>query len=95
VGTTKTVRVIRSDLEALGVDLARYGERDYSRTQEIGSTLAWLGVDGLLAPSARWDCDNLMIFTDNHLIGERLEPLESSLVEWRGWAEEHGILNKA
>jgi hypothetical protein len=47
VTTSVTVRLVRADLQTLGVDLKRYGERDYARTQEIGSTLAWLGCDGL------------------------------------------------
>jgi hypothetical protein len=90
--TSKTLRLVRDDLSSLGVDMSRYGERDYARTQEIGSTLAWLGLDGLIAPSARWACDNLMIFTDNHALGERLEPVSDELVEWRRWAETHGII---
>ncbi|MFZ5791549.1 MAG: RES family NAD+ phosphorylase [Pseudomonadota bacterium] len=92
VTTSKTLRLARTDLVALGVDMSRYGERDYARTQEIGSTLAWLGLDGLIAPSARWECDNLMIFTDNHTLGEKLEPINDELIEWRAWAQEHGII---
>lgn len=92
VTTGKTLRLVRADLESLGVDLAQYGERDYGRTQEIGSTLAWLGLDGLIAPSARWPCDNLMIYTDNHALTEKLEPVGDELIEWRQWAEQHGII---
>jgi RES domain-containing protein len=64
VSTAKTLRLARGSLERLDVDMARYGERDYSRTQSIGAALAFLGLDGLIAPSARWSCDNLMIFTE-------------------------------
>ena len=92
VTTSKTLRLARSDLGTLGVDVSRYGERDYARTQEIGSTLAWLGLDGLIAPSARWPCDNLMIFTDNHTLGEKLEPIDEQHVEWQQWARKHGII---
>ena len=67
VSTTKTLRLARVGLERLGVDMARYGERDYGRTQSIGAALAFLGLDGLIAPSARWHCDNLMIYQTNHL----------------------------
>jgi hypothetical protein len=48
--------------------MARYGERDYALTQSIGAALAFLGLDGLIAliaPSARWQCDNLMIYQTN------------------------------
>ena len=76
VSTSRTLRLVRTDLAALGVDLARYGERDYGRTQEIGAALVFLGFDGLIAPSARWSCDNLMIFGENHGLAETLEPIE-------------------
>ncbi len=92
VTTSKTLRLVRATLGDLGVDMKRYGERDYARTQEIGSTLAWLGLDGLIAPSARWACENLMIFTDNHKLGEKLEPVSDEQIEWRQWAEKHGII---
>jgi hypothetical protein len=74
------------------VDLARYGERDYHRTQRIGAALAFLGLDGLIAPSARWPCDNLMIFVENHALTERLEPVADEQVEWRAWTRAHGVL---
>jgi hypothetical protein len=79
-------------LEALGVEMSRYGERDYARTQEVGGVAASLGVDGLIAPSARWPRDNLMIFTNNHHAGERLEVVGSEEVEWLAWARSHGFL---
>ena len=46
VSTSETVRLTREELEVLGVDFMRYGERDYLPTQKIGSALAWLGWDG-------------------------------------------------
>lgn len=95
VSTSRTLRLVRADLAALGVDMALYGERDYGRTQEIGAALVFLGFDGLIAPSARWSCDNLMIFGDNHALTETLEAVDEELVEWRGWAHVHGILAKA
>ena len=93
VSASRSLRLVRADLSALGVDLARYGERDYGRTQEIGAALVFLGFDGLIAPSARWPCDNLMIFGDNHAMAEALEPIGSERVEWREWAEAHGFLS--
>lgn len=92
VSTGKTLRLARATLESLDVDMACYGERDYGRTQAIGSALAFLGFDGLIAPSARWPCDNLMIFSDNHKMTERLEALGAEEIEWRRWAHEHGLI---
>jgi hypothetical protein len=72
--------------------MARFGERDYSRTQQIGAALAFLGLDGLIAPSARWPCDNLVIFSDNHSIADRLEVIDHREVGWRAWATSKGMI---
>jgi RES domain-containing protein len=95
VSTARTLRLARVGLEALGVDMARYGERDYHRTQIIGAALAFLGIDGLIAPSARWNCDNLMIYQTNHSLTERLEVITEETVDWVKWARENGFLDPA
>jgi hypothetical protein len=92
VSTAKTLRLARVSLERLGVDMARYGERDYALTQNIGAALAFLGLDGLIAPSARWHCDNLMIYQINHLLNERLEVIEDEHVDWGAWARANGLM---
>lgn len=92
VTIARTLRLARANLEALDVDYSRYGERDYSQTQNIGAALAFLGLDGLIAPSARWPCENLMIFTENHALNERLDLLDSEEIEWRTWAHAHGFI---
>jgi hypothetical protein len=94
VSTAKTLRLARADLEQLGVDMALYGERDYVRTQSIGAALAFLGLAGLIAPSARWSCDNLMIFTENHSLNHKLEVVSAEEVEWQPWARSHGFLGE-
>jgi RES domain-containing protein len=73
-------------LSQLGVDVARYQDRDYAQTQNIADAGYFLGFDGLLAPSARWSCTNAVIFTD------RLEPASLSIdatepdpVDWLEW----------
>jgi RES domain len=92
VSTARTLRLARVNLEQLAVDMARYGERDYVRTPSIGAALAFLGLDGLIAPSARWSCDNLIIFTENQSSNEKLEVISSEEVEWQSWARSHGFL---
>ena len=92
VSTAKTLRLARIALEGLGVDMAQYGVRDYGRTQSIGSALAFLGLDGLIAPAASWPCDNLMIYQTNQLLNERLEVIEEENVDWRAWARVNGLL---
>lgn len=59
-------------LAALGLDMARYGqlsnverEQEYPRSQEIAEACAFLGADGLRAPSARdQTAMNLIVFCD-------------------------------
>jgi hypothetical protein len=84
--------VVSLDAEALrtlGVDFERYGERSYaamgelppSRTQEIGAALSFLGIDGLIVPSARKSCSNLIIFDnlDNQI---EVDDEGSEEVDW-------------
>lgn len=95
VSTAKTLRLARNSLKRLGVDMAQYGERDYALTQNIGAALAFLGLDGLIAPSARWQCDNLMIYQINHRPNERLEVIEAEYVDWGEWACANGFMDGA
>jgi hypothetical protein len=75
------------ELAGLGVDVARYQHREYERTQEIADAALFLGFDGLVIPSARWDCTNLVVFT------ERVDPGQMALVgppdriDWDKWRE--------
>lgn len=71
--------------EALGVDASRYGalsyaDRDdeYPRTQDIGETAHFVGFDGLIVPSARWDGMNVILFCD------RVPPEATEVVKDRG-----------
>ncbi len=93
VTTSCTLRLARAKLEKLGVDMAQYGERDYAFTQAIGAALAFLGLDGLIAPSARWPCDNLMIYQTNHKLSERLKVVSDEAVDWGAWARANGFLS--
>lgn len=85
VRTRRTLKLADlSALEALGVSRETYSGLSYERTQEIGDAAAFLGFDGVLAPSARWPCQNLILFID------RLEPddlvvTQSEAVDWPAW----------
>jgi hypothetical protein len=83
------------DLEALakiGVETSRYGalsygdrDQEYPRTQDIAETAQFVGFDGLLVPNARWNCKNLVIFSD------RVRPDASGVIkdhgriDWERW----------
>ena len=91
VATSKTLRLLRTDLIELGVDWERFAEVDYGRAREIGAAVAFLECDGLLAPSARWDCENLILFPLNHRFEDKFELVKTQEVNWIDWAEEHGL----
>lgn len=93
VSTERRLRLLKGDLGDLDVDMQRYHELHYHRTQEIGAAVAFLGCDGLMVPSARWDCDNLVLFMDNHQLSSRLEVLANEAVDWQTWARDAGLLD--
>ena len=85
VKTTRTLKL--PDLKTmvpLGVDPARYREILYEPTQAIGDAAYFLGFDSIIAPNARWRCENLVLFTDQ-IAPADLEVIESSAVDWTEW----------
>jgi RES domain-containing protein len=93
--TQKTLRLILASLEALGVTGDEYATVNYARTQEIGDAIAFLECDGVLVPSARWRCDNLVLFPDNHALNppNRLEVLDSEECDWLAWARQNNLID--
>jgi hypothetical protein len=88
----RTLKLVREELSTLGVPDDEYSSMNLKRTQEIGSAAEFLGCDGLIAPSARWSCDNLMLFPDSMGHGTSLELLSSETVDWMRWATEQGLI---
>lgn len=73
-------------LGRLGVNAARYAEREYGRTQDIADAAYFLGFDGLIAPSARWSCLNLILFTDRIPPGQiQVVEAPDQPVRWDAW----------
>jgi RES domain len=77
-----------------GVNVADYGELDYallreeySVTQRIGEAAHFLGIDGLIVPSARWPGANLVVLSDRarlrHVRDEGPQDLKA-------WARKNG-----
>ena len=73
-------------LKRLGVDDSRYRELLYTRTQEIGAAAAFLGFDGLIVPSARWNCQNIILFLDVIDL-EEIRTISSQPVNWKAWRQ--------
>ena len=94
VTARRTLKLIKSDLETLGVNLSAYGKVGYEITQNIGAVVNHLECDGLIVPSARWDCENLVLFMDNHNLSDHLRAGAPEEVDWQSWAQEHGFLDQ-
>jgi hypothetical protein len=50
----------------------------------MGDVAYFLGFDSIIAPNARWSCNNLILFTDQIAL-INLEVIESSEVNWTQW----------
>ena len=82
VSTRRTLKLADlAAVEALGVLLENFSGLDYGKTQEIGDAANFLGFDGILAPSARWAGQNLVLFT-NRFDPEDLAIVEQETVDW-------------
>jgi RES domain-containing protein len=94
IRTRRTLRLAdMRALAALGVDHSRYREILYARTQEIGDAAHFLGFDGILAPSARWPCLNLTLFTDRSA-PEDLSIIGSQPVDVAAWRQRRSIAGR-
>lgn len=80
-------------LAKLGVDTNNYGlmahsrrVEEYPRTQEIAEVAHFLEFDGLIIPSARRQCHNVVLFTDR-IKPEALEVAErQGPIDWTEWS---------
>lgn len=85
ITTQRTLRFADLDaIKGLGVSPEVYASRNYERTQEIADAAQFLGFDGILAPSARWHCHNLILFCDR-FDPDDLTVLSSEYVDWEDW----------
>jgi hypothetical protein len=73
-----------SALATLGMAPERYGDLSYERSREIGDAAYFLGFDGLIVPSARWPCQNLVLFMDR-IAPDDLSVVASEPLDWSNW----------
>lgn len=72
------------DLEPLGVNQQEFRNIKYGRTQEIADAAQFLGFDGVVAPSARYDCLNYTLFVDC-IDPNKIEVIDSHDLDWSDW----------
>ncbi|MGB9117196.1 RES family NAD+ phosphorylase [Bradyrhizobium sp.] len=86
VKTERTLRLVdMRELANLGVDTSRYETFEYGATQAIAAAAHFLEFDGLLVPSARFACSNLVLFTDRVSHTGHLQLVNSEDVDWPEW----------
>jgi RES domain-containing protein len=90
VAMKRTMRLLDLDaLRVLGLDAARYGQlsyaekdAEYPRSQDIAETAFFLDFDGLLVPSARLDCLNVVLFCERLAPGAAETRVDHGEVDW-------------
>jgi len=82
----RTLRLVdMQELANLGVDVSRYEAFEYAATQAIAAAAHFLEFDGILVPSARFACSNLVLFTDRVTHTGHLQLVSSEDVDWADW----------
>jgi hypothetical protein len=69
-------------LAQFGVDVARYRTFEYAATQSVAAAAHFLEFNGLIVPNARFDCANLVVFTER---APGLTMIDTQLVDWEEW----------
>jgi RES domain-containing protein len=72
-----------SQLQTLGVDIARFASFDYGVTQAIAAAVHFLEFDALVVPSARFETTNVVLFLDR--IRTAPDVLSTEDVDWTQW----------
>jgi hypothetical protein len=86
VRAERTLRLVEMrELANLGVDISRYESFEYGATQAIAAAAHFLEFDGMLVPSARFACSNLVLFTDRVSHTGHLQLVSSEDVDWPDW----------
>jgi hypothetical protein len=83
VETARTLRFANlKSMATLGVEIERYHTFEYRATQAIAAAAYFLEFDSLMVPSARFRCQNLVIFTER---ATGLVLRKSQAVDWDTW----------
>jgi len=83
--------VLRLDMEQLrllGIEDPLASRIDYDRSQSIGETAHMLDYEGLIVPSARWECMNLVLFLDRIDLNTQLAVITATDINWPAWREQ-------
>lgn len=80
-------------MAALGLNTDHYGQlsydrvsNEYPRSQDIAEAARFLEFDGLIVPSARWSCMNVVLFCDIVPPDAMEVVTDHGIIDWADWA---------
>ena len=74
-------------LETVGINKETFRRGDPARSREVGAAARFLDADGLIVPSARWACGNLVLFPDRVADREAFRIEKTQDINWPAWRE--------
>lgn len=87
VSLEKVLSLNSNQLTALRIDEPLASRIDIQRSQDIGEAAYMMDYQGLIVPSARWDCNNLVLFIERIDLNTQIALIEFSEVNWPAWKE--------
>jgi hypothetical protein len=87
VSLTNGLRLSGEQPITLGIEEPLASRIDYERSKAIGAAAHLLDFEGLIVPSARWECDNLVLFLDRFDIDAQLQVTATKNINWPAWRE--------
>lgn len=96
VALENVLRLNSDQLIDIGIEEPFASRLNSDRSQSIGETTFMLDYQGLIVPSARWGCDNLVIFIDHKKFdfNEHIEFIGASEVNWPVWKQRSATTRK-
>lgn len=76
-------------LESLGLKAPLASRIDYAISQSIGAVAHMLDFQGIIVPSARWACLNLVIFMDRIDVDKQIRAVGRQEINWPAWKEKN------
>lgn len=89
--TLKNVLTLTTEqLRELGVDDPLASRIDSHQGRAVGEAAFMLDFQGLIVPSARWDCNNLVLFVARIEMNKDIHLQNQGEVNWPAWRERAG-----
>ena len=89
IDVKKVLHLDEKLLQTLGIEDPKANRINYSQSQAISSAARFLEYQGILVPSARWDCMNLVLYLDQLDINASITIKEHEPINWPAWKERH------